>query len=508
MSLDTDAPRVAIVVVAYNAESTLIETLNRIPADVRPVIDELFILDDASGDRTYDLARAWAAANTHFKTVVIRHSKNLGYGGNQKAAYRIAAERAIDVVVLLHADGQYAPEILGDMLAPLLEGTADAVFGSRMMHKGAARAGKMPLYKRAGNRVLTWIENRLLGTTLTEFHSGYRAYSVHMLRELLVQENSDGFNFDTQIIAQIVGAGRRIVEIPIPTYYGDEICYVNGLKYAFDVVRDVLRFRLSRIGLGSAPWISAEPEYALKTGPASSHHLIAEALAIQSQGRVLDVGCSGGRLSELLTAQGHRVTGVDSVEVPGVRDRVHQFRQGDASRLAEMFGPETFDYVVAGDVLEHLADPRAVLKDMVGVLEDRGQLLISVPNFGHWYPRMRVALGVFGYDRRGILDETHLRFFTRSGLKKLVRSAGLDILDEWHTGSPAEKLTEGRAGVAGRLLAGPGRILRRVRPELFAYQNVLRCTPHAGASTTTVYEPHADLAVGSTNASSWQAQTA
>src|SRR3954453_4429674 len=106
MSVDTAAPRVAIVVVAYNAESTLIETLNRIPADVRPVIDELFILDDASGDRTYDLALAWAAANTHFKTVVIRHSKNLGYGGNQKAAYRIAAERAIDVVVLLHADGQ------------------------------------------------------------------------------------------------------------------------------------------------------------------------------------------------------------------------------------------------------------------------------------------------------------------------------------------------------------------------------------------------------------------
>jgi 2-polyprenyl-3-methyl-5-hydroxy-6-metoxy-1,4-benzoquinol methylase len=508
MSLETVAPRVAIVVVAYNAESTLIETLNRIPDDVRPLVDELFILDDASGDRTYDLARAWAAANTHFKTVVIRHSKNLGYGGNQKAAYRIAAERSIDVVVLLHADGQYAPEILGDMLGPLLEGTADAVFGSRMMQKGAARAGKMPLYKRAGNRILTWIENRLLGTSLTEFHSGYRAYSVPLLSGLLVQENSDGFNFDTQIIAQIVGAGGRIVEIPIPTYYGDEICYVNGLKYAFDVVRDVLRFRMSQIGLGSAPWISAEPEYALKSGPASSHHLIAQALAGQAQGRVLDVGCSGGRLSELLSAQGHRVTGVDSVEVPGVRQRVHHFQQGDASELTAMFAEQTFDYVVAGDVLEHLADPRAVLKDMAALLEDGGQVLVSVPNFGHWYPRLRVALGVFGYDRRGILDETHLRFFTRSGLKSLMTSAGFDVLEEWHTGNPTEKLTDGGAGIPGSPVARAGRALRRVRPEIFAYQNVLRCTPHAGASTTTVYDPHGGPAREGATASSWEAQTA
>jgi 2-polyprenyl-3-methyl-5-hydroxy-6-metoxy-1,4-benzoquinol methylase len=501
------APRVAIVVVAYNAESTLIQTLERIPPEVRETVDELFILDDASGDRTHDLARAWAAANARVTTVVLRHSRNLGYGGNQKAAYRIASERGIDVVVLLHADGQYAPEILGDMIQPILAGEADAVLGSRMMVKGAARRGRMPLYKRLGNRVLTRIENTLLGTELTEFHSGYRAYRVEMLDELLVQENSNGFDFDTQIIAQVVGAGRRILEIPIPTYYGDEICYVNGMKYAFDVVRDVLRYRLAGIGFGSAPWIPAQQEYDLKSAPSSSHHLITRALATEPPGRVLDVGCSGGRLAEQLTAQGHHVTGVDTVEVDGVRDRVHAFHRVDAAGLDETLAGETFDYVVAGDVIEHLADPLSTLKELRDLLDSGGQLLVSVPNFGHWYPRARVLLGVFGYDRRGILDETHLRFFTRSTLKRLVTAAGFDVVDEWHTGNPTEKLQGGPSGRPSALVGRLGRALVRLRPELFAYQNVLRCTPHAGSSSTTVFERRGDAGPAPA-AEAWVARTA
>ena len=484
-----EPPRVAIIVVAYNAESTLIQTLDRIPPEVRHSVDELFILDDASDDRTHELARAWAAAHTGFETVVIRHTRNLGYGGNQKVAYRIASERSIDVVVLLHADGQYAPEVLGDLLEPILEGRADAVFGSRMMVKGAARQGRMPLYKRLGNRILTRVENAVLGTGLTEFHSGYRAYRVEMLDRLPIADNSDGFNFDTQIIAQTVGIGGRIVEVPIPTYYGQEICYVNGLKYAYDVLVDVLRYRLARLGVGSAPWVPVEEEYDLKTAPASSHRVIARALADERPGRVLDVGCSGGRLSALLVEQGHHVTGVDTVEVPGVRNRVHAFHKMDAAGLSEVFEGQRFDYVVAGDVLEHLADPRGALKELAGLLEDGGQLLVSVPNFGHWYPRVRVLFGVFGYDRRGILDETHLRFFTRAALRRLVASAGFDILEEWHTGNPTEKLGTGEATPL-RLLARVGGLLRWLRPQVFAYQNVLRCTPHAGASTISVFAPH------------------
>jgi hypothetical protein len=142
-------------------------------------------------------------------------------------------------------------------VAPLERGECDAVFGSRMMVKGAARRGGMPLYKLVGNRVLTRIENALLGSSLTEFHSGYRAYSTSALRDIPFERNTDDFDFDTQIIIQLLHAGKRILEIPIPTFYGDEICYVNGMRYAKDVVKDVVAYRLAKVGVGSVEWVPA-----------------------------------------------------------------------------------------------------------------------------------------------------------------------------------------------------------------------------------------------------------
>src|SRR5260370_2818432 len=203
-------PRIGILVVAYNAASTLSLTLDRIPMDLRDRIAEVIILDDASHDDTSACGQSWAQRSDAPKTLVLRHSKTLGYGGNQKAAYALAIERKLDIVVLLHGDGQYAPEVMAEMVAPLERGECDAVFGSRMMERGAARRGGMPLYKRVGNRILTRVENRVLGTSLTEFHSGYRAYSVEALSQLPFQHNHDGFDFDTQIIAQLLHAGKRI----------------------------------------------------------------------------------------------------------------------------------------------------------------------------------------------------------------------------------------------------------------------------------------------------------
>src|SRR4029079_8049743 len=141
------------------------------PADFRHRITEVIILDDASHDDTVIYGQTWAQRHDTPKTIVIRHTKNLGYGGNQKAAYAVAIEHGLDIVVLLHGDGQYAPEMLPEMVAPLIDGRAEAVFGSRMMEKGAARQGGMPAYKYLGNKVLTRAQNALAGTALSEFHS-------------------------------------------------------------------------------------------------------------------------------------------------------------------------------------------------------------------------------------------------------------------------------------------------------------------------------------------------
>ena len=247
--------RIGIAVVAYNAESTLVGTLDRIPAEFRSRISEIIICDDASHDATFEIAQAWAMDHCSLRTHIVRHPKNLGYGGNQKVAYDLAIDHGLDVVVLLHGDGQYAPEFLPEMVAPFEDGGCDAVFGSRMLIKGAARRGGMPLYKRVGNTLLTAFENRMLGTRLSEFHSGYRAYTTDILRQIPLRANSDGFNFDTQIILQVLDVGGRIKEIPIPTFYGDEICYVNGMKYAKDSVLDVLAYRRALRGRGTTPWI-------------------------------------------------------------------------------------------------------------------------------------------------------------------------------------------------------------------------------------------------------------
>jgi 2-polyprenyl-3-methyl-5-hydroxy-6-metoxy-1,4-benzoquinol methylase len=460
-------------VVAYNAVTTLAGVLDRIPHDFRDRISEIIICDDASRDATHLVALGYQQTAPDLPISVIRHRKNLGYGGNQKSGYDIAIEHDLDIVVLLHGDGQYAPEGLEAMVAPLVSGEADAVFGSRMMTEGAARKGGMPLYKYIGNKVLTRFENAVAGAHLSEWHSGYRAYSVAALKAIRYQRNSNGFNFDTQIILQLIEAGKRIVEVPIPTYYGDEICYVNGFGYAKDVARDVVRYRLGTMGFTSGEYGSVAPDYGLKDSEGSSHSRILEFLADLPPSRVLDLGCSSGLLSEKVRQLGHHVTGVDREAFAQTLERVDEFVRGDLEDgiPAEVGGD--FDVVIAADVLEHLRQPERLLDDVLGVLTPAGRLLISVPNFGHWYPRTRIMVGAFDYDQRGILDKTHYRFFTRKSLVRMVTNAGFEVRRHREVGLPFDVLASEGGSAAKRLLRSADRVTVSVRPTLFAYQFVM-----------------------------------
>src|SRR3954466_6482307 len=245
--------RIGILVVAYNAQSTLRNVIQRIPAPIMEKIEEIFVFDDASSDDTHQVGRQLATEQELHdgKLSIYRNPQNLMYGGNQRKGYEYAIMHGFDIVVLLHGDGQYAPEVMQDLLTPLENGEADMVMGSRMMVKGAARRGNMPLYKYVGNKILTSIENRLIGTRLSEFHSGYRAYSVHALRNIPLDEMTHNWHFDTQIILQFLKHGFKIKEVPIPTYYGDEICRVNGIPYAMNCVRETFKYALKeRWGVG------------------------------------------------------------------------------------------------------------------------------------------------------------------------------------------------------------------------------------------------------------------
>ena len=236
--------KIGVLIVAYNAEGTLARVLDRIPSDFAQQIDSILVCDDASTDNTHQVGLEYKSGS-NLPLTIVRHEINLGYGGNQKTGYQWALEKNLDAVILLHGDGQYAPEYLPQMVEPIISGRADVVFGSRMITQGGARKGGMPLYKYVGNKILTYLQNSLAKVSLTEWHSGYRAYSVSALRKVNFLKNSDYFDFDSQIILQMIGARQRITEIEIPTFYGDEISRVNGIKYGLKILIHTLKFRLS-----------------------------------------------------------------------------------------------------------------------------------------------------------------------------------------------------------------------------------------------------------------------
>jgi glycosyltransferase involved in cell wall biosynthesis len=206
---DARDAKVIVVMPARNAAATLERTVSAIP---RSVVDEIILVDDKSTDNTVDLARG-------LPITVLWHPHNVGYGGNQKTCYLQALQLDADVVVMLHPDGQYEPSLIPRLTEPILRGEADMVLGSRLAEPGMARAGGMPLYKYVANRFLTGVENRILGTDLSEMHTGYRAYSNRLLREVPFLRNALDFSFDSEMLMQAAHFGFRIAEVPARTRY-------------------------------------------------------------------------------------------------------------------------------------------------------------------------------------------------------------------------------------------------------------------------------------------------
>jgi glycosyltransferase involved in cell wall biosynthesis len=472
-SADSVAARIGVLVVAYNAATTLRQTLDRIPSGFRDQLEHVLVCDDASVDETYEIGLEYQSGST-LPLTVIKHVQNLRYGGNQKFGYRWAIEEGLDIVVLLHGDGQYAPEVMEQIVSPLMRGEADVVMGSRMMQRGSARKGGMPLYKYVGNRILTRFQNAVTGASLTEWHSGYRAYRTDALRDIPFADYSDDFDFDTEIILGMLGAGKRIVEVPIPTYYGDEICYVNGLSYARDVAVDVLRHRAQQMGFGGSTRAGVDTEaYEVKHSPHSSHGQLLAWLTGVPSSSVLDVGCSDGHFGGLVRSMGHHVVGVDLVKHEDIGQRIDGFVEADLNQGLPSEAGSGYDVIVAGDVLEHVIDPDSLMADLVSRLGAAGTILVSVPNFGHWYPRLRTASGHFDYDQRGPLDRGHVRFFTRRSFERLIAKAGLRIVERKTVGSPLDVLDRGGNPLVGRVarfVSAVDRAAVRAWPTLFGYQ--------------------------------------
>jgi glycosyltransferase involved in cell wall biosynthesis len=237
--------KVVVVLPAYNAASTLTKTFKEIDFNI---VDEVILVDDASRDNTASVAKELG-----IHTIV--HETNKGYGGNQKTCYREALRRGGDIVIMLHPDYQYTPKLLGSMAYLIANDLYDVVLGSRILPMGAMRGG-MPLYKYIANRVLTMVENLFLQQKLSEYHTGYRAFSREVLENLPLLEDSDDFVFDNEMLAQAIFFEHRIGEISCPTKYFKEASSINfkrSVIYGFGVLWTSLRFALQRMGLKKFP---------------------------------------------------------------------------------------------------------------------------------------------------------------------------------------------------------------------------------------------------------------
>lgn len=246
LSIMYNSKKVVVVMPAYSASQTLERTFIEIPFDV---VDEVILVDDASPDNTAELAKKLGVNH------VIRHDQNKGYGGNQKTCYNKALEIGGDIIIMVHPDYQYTPKLIKAMVSIIGEGLYPVVFGSRILGKGALKGG-MPLYKYIANRFLTLFQNILMGQKLSEYHTGYRAFSAEVLRNVDFQECDDDFVFDNEIISQIFWKNFEIAEVTCPTKYFEEASSINfarSAKYGLGVLRVSLTHRLAKWGIWKAP---------------------------------------------------------------------------------------------------------------------------------------------------------------------------------------------------------------------------------------------------------------
>jgi hypothetical protein len=464
--------RFLIFIVAYRAEAHLEGVFRRIRYESLPPGCEILVIDDASHDATFEVGKK-AASACPVPARVWKNPRNLGYGGNQKLGYQIAMEEGFEAVVMLHGDGQYAPELLAEMLAPIIQEGADVVLGSRMLHKKDALAGGMPLYKWLGNQILTALENRMVGATLSEFHTGYRAYRVGALRKIPFGFNTNQFHFDTEILIQFLRTGAVIREIPIPTHYGGEVCHVNGWLYFFDCLLSCWQDWLTRKGVFYCRRFDCCPppgRYDSKLEIKGSSHAIAAGLVPEGS-RVLDIGGGNAWVADFLARSKNCKVAIIDNHFYGTPEFPHQKIVHDLSRPVDFEIPAA-DVVLLLDVLEHL--PRtahvALLDRLRREFDDPpAKVILSVPNTAFFPVRFVFAmLGRLNYGRRGILDDTHAFLFTRVSLRELLEDCGYDI-HRWHYTPVPYELALGRGRIA-RLLNRMHAGLVRLWPSMLAYQ--------------------------------------
>jgi 2-polyprenyl-3-methyl-5-hydroxy-6-metoxy-1,4-benzoquinol methylase len=444
--------KLLILVTAYNVENFLKKVINRIPhIPLRQKYSyQILIIDDKSKDDTKNEIKKIKAEYKNLNIKYLFNKVNQGYGGTQKIGYHYAIKFEFDYVVLLHGDGQYAPEKLLDLLEPFEIFSCDAVQGSRMIYKFDALKGGMPLYKFFGNIFLTFIQNFLTGIGLSEFHSGYRAYRVKSLIDIPFNINSNYFHFDTEIFLQLSLIKKKIKEIPIPTFYGQEISSLNSINYGLAILRTTLKYYLQKYlifydrkydltNFYSKNQYNNEnkTKYVSKLNFSSTHSKAYSKIGNNS--RVLSLGCGDCYVEkELQSKKNCYVYGVDNF----INNNIKSLNGHEVTNLNFYnfnFDSAEYDFILLLDVIENLHSPENFLNMLNNKMSYNPELklLISTPNVANIFIRLMLLFGNFNYGKRGILDKTHTRLFTKNTFIKLLEENNFYIRTVFYVPLPA-----------------------------------------------------------------------
>ena len=475
--------KLLVLIVAYNHEKFIKSVLDRIDDNLFKAYEvEVLINDDSSTDNTLNITKDYIKNNTDkkIKYTVLSNPVNQGYGGNQKIGFLYAIKSNFDFVALVHGDGQYAPEYLETLIKPLNDENTDAVFGSRMINKNGAIKGGMPFYKYIGNKILTFYQNKLFNKNFTEFHSGYRIYKVQSLKKIPYELNNNDHSFDNEIIIQLLIANLNIKELPIPTYYGDEISYVNGLRYAFQVFIANAKAKVQKYGIFYDRKYNFKSEnydnYKLKEKFDSPHKRAVD--RIKEGSYVLDIGCHSTKLAKILNdTKNCKITAIDKSEKLENSSFIEKYFSFDLDNGLPDLDYNKFDYILLLDVIEHLKNPEEFMTKLKQKTEKNPNLKIitSTGNVGFLIIRLMLLFGSFNYGHKGILDKTHTRLFTFSSFKNLMVQTGFNI--KRISGVPAPIPFVIGNNILSKFLLNINKFFILISKEIFAYQIYLEIKP-------------------------------
>lgn len=488
--------KLLIFILSYNAERHIESVFEDIPLQFKNSDNaQILLIDDASSDKTVEVAQAYAQRAGLKNVRLLKNKINQGYGGNQKVGYTYAIREGFDVVVMLHGDNQYTPKALPDLIEPFRKDRdMGCVLGVRFGRRYSPLSGGMPLYKFIGNRILTWMQNRFAGVRFSEWHTGYRAYAVKALSKIGFTLNTNDFHFDTEILLQLIKSGSKFIEINIPTHYGDEICRVNGINYARNVMKASFKFMLQKYYLfydvrfhpevvfGDISGEFSAPVYDEKMDFQSPHSIVCNSPTMVPNGaKVLDVGSSSGYVAQELTRRkGCQVTGVDMLPPSQVSNQIFRYEkinlETQEEQLIALVKNSDFDVILMLDLLEHVAMPEKFMLHLSSLPYKKApHFICSTANVGFVVVRLMLLFGHFNYGQRGILDITHKRLFSAHTFRNLMEQTGFVIQKEVYIPFPFRVLgfSERMANIFEKL----NLFFIKIRPRLFSYQIMLEAIP-------------------------------